>query len=98
LLARSGPLSNWTCLSCQRIKLVGERCASKAFNPKLVLSDHVHELDAGEYVGRCIKGLKAQHKLGHALDRAVVLLNYIVEVCRPMELVAPAPYHADVHS
>jgi hypothetical protein len=59
--------------------LVGERCASNFFDPKLVLSDHVHELDAGEHVGRCTKALEAQHWPSHAFNRAVVLLNYIVE-------------------
>ena len=41
--------SNWTGLSCQRIKLVGEWHFIGAIGSELALADHVHELDAGEH-------------------------------------------------
>jgi hypothetical protein len=84
LLTRSLALSNWTDLSCQRIKLVGERCASNAFNPELVLADHVHELDAGEHVGRSAKGYEPSIGLITRLiarwSCSTILLRYLT--CR----------------
>ena len=43
--------SNWTDLSCQRIKLMGERHHHCVIHCELALADHVHELDAGNYGG-----------------------------------------------
>ncbi|MDO8039577.1 hypothetical protein [Janthinobacterium sp. SUN137] len=43
-------LSNWTDLSCQRIKLVGERHHHRASHCELTFADHLHEFDASNYV------------------------------------------------
>ena len=45
------PSSNWTDLSCQRVKSVCERHYIDAIDRKLVLANHVHELNAGEHAG-----------------------------------------------
>jgi|GEM_PF-4862078 hypothetical protein len=41
--------SNWTDLSCQRIKLIGERHHHCVIHCELALADHVHALDAGNH-------------------------------------------------
>lgn len=38
--------------------MVGERHSRRAIDDELALSNHVHQLDASEDVGRCVKGLK----------------------------------------
>ena len=40
--------SNWTDLSCQRVKLVGKRQFAAALQQELALADHGHEFDAGQ--------------------------------------------------
>lgn len=42
---------NWTALSCQSIKLIGERHHHCVIHYELALADHVHELNAGNYGG-----------------------------------------------
>ena len=74
------PSSNWTDLSCQRIKSVGERHRLAAIDHELVLANHVHELNARENVRSRAKGFKAEHWSGHPFDGAMVLFNDVVEV------------------
>jgi len=46
---RNWGASNWTDLSCQRIKLVGGRHRVGTIDCELALADHVHEFDAGDH-------------------------------------------------
>ena len=74
------PSSNGTDLSCQRIKSVCERHRIDAIDRKLVLANHVHELNSGENRSGSMERLEVQHRLGYTLDSTVVLLDDIVEV------------------
>ena len=47
--------SNWTDLSCQRVKLVGKRQFAAALQHELALADHVHEFDAGQDISGSTK-------------------------------------------
>ena len=67
-------------MSRQRIKLVGERHGYSAFDCALAFADHVHEFDAGQDVSGGPEGFEAEHRSGHALDGAMVLLNDVVEI------------------
>jgi hypothetical protein len=67
-------------LPCECMKLVDERHRSGSINGELILANHVHQLDASEHVGRCAKGLKAQHRPGQAFDRPMVLPDDVVRV------------------
>src|SRR5471030_1001861 len=72
--------SNWTDLSCQRIKLVGKRHGIGAIDRELALPDHVHELDAGEHAAGAAERFEAEHWPGHPFDGTMVLHNDVVEV------------------
>ena len=72
--------SNWTDLSCERIKLVGERPHIGAAACKLALADHMHKLYAGEHAAGRAERFKVEHRLGHTLDGVVVLFDDVVEV------------------
>jgi hypothetical protein len=68
-------------LSRQPIKLIGERHRRRAINDELAFSNQVHQLDTSEHVGHCAKRLEAQHWPSHPFDRAMVLLDDVVEIC-----------------
>src|SRR5471030_3191381 len=72
--------SNWTDLSCQRIKLVGERHRIGAIDRVLALANHVHEFDAGEHATSAAERFEVEHRPGHPLDGTMVLLDDVVEV------------------
>jgi hypothetical protein len=76
---RSRP-SNCPELSRQRVKLVGKRHRLAVLDRELILSDHVHELDAGQHVSGRIKGFEVEHRPGHPLDGPMVLLDDVVEI------------------
>ena len=45
--------SNVTDFPCQRIKLVGKRQLDAALQQELTFADHVHQLDASQYISGC---------------------------------------------
>lgn len=53
--------SNWTDLSCQRIKLIGEGHDPCVIHCELAVADHVHELVAGKYMTGALERLKVQY-------------------------------------
>lgn len=46
-------------LSCQRIKLVGERHCGGAIDQELAIANHMHDLDANEHIGGSAKRREA---------------------------------------
>jgi hypothetical protein len=72
--------SNWTDLSRQRIKLVGERHFIGAVDCELAPADHVHELDVSEHATGAAERFEVEHRPSHALDGAMILLDDVVEV------------------
>ena len=68
-------------LRCSRRKSVELlRRTQFARRSQLTLSDHVHELNAGEGRGGRPKGLEPHHRSHHTLDRSVVLFDDVVQV------------------
>src|SRR5450631_4215139 len=58
---------------------------------ELSLANAMGELDAGNRDGRVCEGLEARHRCTASLDRAVVLLDEVVQIpVRPYLHVAPA--------
>jgi hypothetical protein len=72
--------SSWTDLSCQCVRLVGKRHRIAVDASELILADHVHELDAGQYISGRLIGFEVGHGPSHSLDSPVVLLDYVVEI------------------
>jgi hypothetical protein len=65
-------------LSCQSIKLIGERHRFTAFYRALTFADHVHEFDAGQNISSGAKGLEVEHGASEPLDRP--MLNDVVRL------------------
>lgn len=74
----------WTNLSYQRIKLIDEGHGLSDIDHEPGPANHVHQLDALEHIGCCAKGLAVQNRPGYAFDRAVVLLEDIMETVTVM--------------
>jgi len=72
--------SSRTEFSCQCKKLFGAWHCINAVDRKLALADHVHQLDAGEYRAGRPERFEVEHRPGHPLDGAVILLDNVVEV------------------
>ena len=49
LVVTNASPSDWTDFPCQGIKLVGKRHLVAALQHELPLSNHMHQLDAGQY-------------------------------------------------
>ena len=82
-------------MSCQRIKLIGKRHPVAACHHELSFTNHVHEFDAGQDVSGGPKGFEVEHRFGHALDGAMVLLDDIVEVFDLAHIDRPFPVFID---
>ena len=66
--------------SCQRRKLLGEQHCIGAVNRELALADHVDQFNAGEHAVGAQERFEVEHRPGHPLDGAMVLLDDVVEV------------------
>ena len=60
--------------------MVGRRHPGAPLHHELVFANHVHELNASEDGLRRSKRFETQHRLGDAFDRAMILLDDVVEV------------------
>ena len=72
--------SNWADHSCERIKLIGERHRIGAVDGELALANHVYQFDAGEHGASGPERFEVEHRPGHSLDGAMILLDDVVEV------------------
>jgi hypothetical protein len=67
--------------SCgEQVKLLRERQLLTADIFRLLFTQHVNQLDPTQDQASTVSGLEAEHRTHTALDRAVILLNAIIEV------------------
>jgi hypothetical protein len=69
-------------LPCQCVKLVGQRHAF-TLQHELAFANHMHQFDAGQDRARRSKRFETEHRPRDAFDRAVILLDNVVEWSRP---------------
>lgn len=78
------PIRRWSWLTLDGpglpIHRTGRDRRAGAANHELAHADHVHELNASEYVGGRAERHGAKHRPGQAFNRAMVLLDDVVEV------------------
>ena len=46
----------------------------------MTFADHVHEFDAGQRIFGAPEGFEVEHRFGHALDGAMILLHDVVGI------------------
>jgi hypothetical protein len=66
--------------SCQRRKLASERHGLDAVDRDLAHADRVDQLDAGEHGAGGLKRFEVEHRPGHPLNGAVILLDNVVQI------------------
>jgi hypothetical protein len=66
-------------LSCQRVKLVGKR-RFFTLQHELAFANHMYQFDAGQDRARRSKRFETRHRPRDAFDRAVILLDNVVEI------------------
>jgi hypothetical protein len=66
-------------LPCQCVKLVGQRHAF-TLQHELAFANHMHQFDAGQDRARRSKRFETEHRPRDTFDRAVILLDNVVEI------------------
>jgi hypothetical protein len=66
-------------LSCQCVKLFGKRDAF-TLQLKLAFANQMHQFDAGQNRARRSKRFETEHRPRDTFDRAVILLDNVVEM------------------
>jgi hypothetical protein len=79
VLGFASDLLRQTELSCQCVKLVRKRHAL-TLQHELAFANHMHQFDAGQDRAGRSKRLETEHRPRDAFDRAVILLDNVVEV------------------
>jgi len=69
----------WAELSCQRVKLVAKQ-HTFARQHELVFANHMHQFDAGQDCAYRSERLETEHRPRDAFDRAMILLDNVLEI------------------